>query len=197
MKNKLFTALLACTTILSFAQQPSKTELLTHLKNVRNEIQTNLEEIPTDEALKVEWGTENFLFLLNLFSEINTVNQILSTQDMQQKTEEFYLAMFCKMKTLSEITQIFNDRKFALELYEVMHNPEYLKKQEAEIAAIFAKHHQVYCLQYPNGILHDLTVDQIGDPELQLANFAQEGREFFQKLLPKIDAKIKELESQA
>ena len=65
MKNKLFTALLAFVTITSLAQQPSKTELLTHLMNVRNEIQTNLEEIPTEEALKIEWGTENFLFLLN------------------------------------------------------------------------------------------------------------------------------------
>ena len=194
MKSRLFATLLALTTVVSLAQQPSKTELLTHLKNVRNEIQTTLKEIPTEEALKSEWGTENFLFLLNLFNEISAIYPTENTKNI----EELYLTHICEMNNLDKTAQAFNDAQLASAFYSQQHDPEYSEKKQAEIATIFDKHHQAYCLQYPNGILYDLKVDEcVGNLEYHLVNLAQRGRELFEKLLPKIDAKIKELETQA
>ena len=49
MKNKLFSLLLAGVTIGITAQQPTKTELLTHLKSVKTEIEAHLKESKTME----------------------------------------------------------------------------------------------------------------------------------------------------
>jgi hypothetical protein len=194
MKKKLLTTLSACVMITLCAQQSSKTELLTHLKNVRNEIQTILEEIPTEEALKTEYGTEDFLFLLHLFNEIEMIDQTFLNQNIKN-LDELYLTMICEMKTVNEITQAINDIELAHNLDKMSDQKEF-EKYHAQIAAIFTKHHKAYCAQHPNGTLRDLTVDEIGHPELMLANFAQKGRQLYQGLLPKLDAKIKELEMQ-
>src|SRR5260221_2075051 len=66
MKKQLLTALLAFVTIPFFASQQSNAELLTHLKNVRIDVEKMQEKLAVGlKELPEGYGQENYFFLLN------------------------------------------------------------------------------------------------------------------------------------
>lgn len=62
MKKQLLTTLLTFTVIPSFAAQPSNTELLAYLKQIKLDIQQNLQTTDRyEQELKKKWGNKDYI----------------------------------------------------------------------------------------------------------------------------------------
>lgn len=185
MKNKLLATLLTLTAIPFFAveQQPSKTELLAHLKSVRVEIFNDI--IVMDE-------TPESILGLNLLNEFYNSSTLLQ-QDISTIVND-YFALLCNMAPYSQLFYIPMNQKA----------PFITDAEEKDLyrlfKSIYTKLHQDYCKNNPNGELvnatHDVFKDEtvIYKPIIHELIIRTHGLIWPKVLIEKIDAKIVELE---
>lgn len=201
MKNKLITALFTITTLSALAQQPNKAELLKHLKNVKTHAQSILKENSSWKFSLGYCGTKNSI---NMWNELYDAFDPDQTETIAEVA--FYFDMICnKMKTIDDIRTIAPHAVLKHIGIIVKHKNTY-KEQYALIFSIVRKHfskqywiEKYWPSKYTNGSLNDETLKDFlnSSDSICAANYIVYEPKVLKNLLPKINAKIAELEAQA
>jgi hypothetical protein len=201
MKNKLFAGLLALATIPFFANEaPTNAQLITHLKQVKAEIIDVIQSLqngwlgdaqdddslPTDkskEDAKHERANREFgLKVINEFYD----NSVILQQILGDRINEDFNFLCNNMIGINQLPNKF--------VYSEPVITEDAKKQLIqELEPIFAKHHQQYCIDYPNGALIAITARDSFEEIVEIITYIKEPNAWVQK----IDTTIAELEQQA
>ena len=199
MKKKLLTTLLAFTPFLATAnQQPTNAELLTHLKQVKVDIQQVLQDIDHEEKkLRHKWD-KDYILIEKTWNDIYAFTKKLKEKDAIELCDKEFdldlqLNLFCnEMKSFKDvftypifenISAEVNTFAFMYFLLEEDMDVQQMKLIENEIRVIIAKHYK------------DMTMEEFfrSTDNWIISNIGY-AKKYFLQLLKKVDEKVKEFE---
>ena len=207
MKNRFLTALLTLATVPFFASsfakasadRPTNAQLVTHLQQVKAEIIDVTQQLHTawlgdakdDDTLPTDQSKEdakherqNRTFALKVINEFYD-NSVILQQILCDKINEDFNFLCNNMVGINQLPNKF--------VYSEPVITEDAKKQLfQELEPIFAKHHQQYCIDNPNGALIAITARDSFGEIVEIITYIKEPNAWIQK----IDTKIAELEQQ-
>ena len=192
MKKQLFIVFLTFTFPFFAIAKPSNTELLTHLKTVKEDLEDMREEVSDElEDLPEEYGEENYLFLLKMITEIDRqLNHKLKNHICGIKAIE----LICNdMQTVTDISNIITTNIDILRVTNCLYAASDARKI-ALIKRIFTKQHAEYCKNHPDGDLTDLEFIELHQPDILAPFLLTYLSQWLESLLKEIDVKIKRLE---
>jgi hypothetical protein len=203
MKNRLLAAILTLATVPFFAsattQQATNAQLVTHLKQVKAEVINMTQQLqdkwltidkyadtlPNDKCKEdVKHERQNRDFALKIINEFYDNSALLQQMLCDRINEDFNL--LCN--NMISINQLPNK----LVYIEPVITEDAKKQLYQELEPIFAKHHQQYCIDYPNGELIAITAHDAFEEIVEIITYIKEPNAWIQK----IDIKIAELEIQ-
>jgi hypothetical protein len=212
MKNKLFTAFFLFTTLSALAQQPSNAELLAHLKSVKTEsvamLDYNQKAIKQILSGDMDWSQAGFDYMIRIWQDLFYA---LDPQDKQFDADAITcLQLLCEtqdsIKNIFDVAPENGTGKILTTIGQIMtsqnkdlSNAEIKKNYEA-VFSVFAKHMKYSQRKISHDYLSNAKLAQEIEDCLICGDFWCMGSitiyqtKVLEKLLPRLDAKIAEIE---
>lgn len=189
MKKQLLTIILAFIAISCFAAKPNKTELLTHLKQIKIELENELRNLSMEEnKLKQEWN-----YYIVLTKVWNDIADLPENSRRRKILANFYFDQICNhKKTISELTEMSEEIQTTLFVNDSLYymaNDKEQEKEEKILLSIIKKYRK-----YDPHQNDPLEIEDIEGEESLIVGMAIDRKKMAHIVLKKVKDKIKKLE---
>lgn len=208
MKKQLFTALLAFTPFFVTAK-PSNKELLVHLKNVKADVASmiyeNEKDITAIQNGYVDWSTTGFKQIMNMWNDL--INAMDPSQKQVEIDAETCFNLICQQQKDIQALLDNTNESIIVKIAKIINsedkdlNDQQIKKNYTLVFSTLAKHLRFPWYNYFRDCLKDASLEEDINSLSAFGDFFCMGcfmyeTKVLKKLLPKLDAKIAELEKQ-